>query len=255
MSEIQSLARGLKILNMFAESEQSIGITELAHELGIDKSSTSRLVKTLVNYEYVQPEKGSRRYILGKRINSMSWQVLNRMPIRDRAKPFLIDLMNESGECSHTAVYSQGKILVIDDIEAKASLRVVGGVGRRIPTYCTALGKCLLAFSDIPFPKELPAHTRYTITDPDKLHANLEVVYHKGYALDDEENEYGVRCIAAPVYDYSGEAIATIGISGPTVRVTPDRVATLAKMVMQAGEALSQELGYHGNQYPDYPSE
>lgn len=228
-----------------------MGITELAQALGIDKSSTSRLVQTLVKYDYVQPEQGSRRYIMGKRITSMSWQLLNRMPIRDRAKPFLLDLMRETGECSHTAVYSQGKVLVIDDIEAEASLRVVGGVGRRIPTYCTALGKSLLAFSEIPFPKELPAHTRFTITDMDKLRANIDVVCQHGYALDDEENEYGVRCIAAPVYDYSGQAIATIGISGPTVRVTPDRIELLAKMVMKAGESLSHELGYQGKHYPD----
>lgn len=242
MPEIQSLARGLKILDKLVEVERSLSITELSQALELDKSIVSRLVQTLVNYEYAQRDPGTRRYMLGKKITRMSWQLLNQMPIRDRAKPFLYSLMHATGECAHTAVYSEKQALVIDDVEASASLRVVGGIGRLIPLHCTAVGKCLLAFSNIPLPSELPARTHNTLTSIDRLLAHLDEIRQAGYALDDEENDYGVRCMAAPVYDHTRQAIACIGISGPTVRMTDDRLDALAAEVIAAAHSLSTQL-------------
>jgi IclR family KDG regulon transcriptional repressor len=244
VSEIQSLARGLIIMDLIANAENGMSITELAGFLDIDKSSASRLVRTLVNHEYVQPKTGSRCYILGKRLYRMSWQLLNRMPVREKAKPFLYRLVQTTGECAHTAVYSEGKTLVIDDVEAEASLRVAGRTGRLIPLHSTAIGKALLAFSNVPMPETLVAETARTLTDPAYLVEHLAAIREQGYALDDEEHEEHVRCIAAPVYDYTGIAIATIGISGPTVRVTDERIPTLARQVMDAARRLSAELGY-----------
>jgi IclR family KDG regulon transcriptional repressor len=221
-----------------------VSITELAAALDIDKSSASRLVKTLANYGYIQQKVGSRRYILGKRLYKMSWQLLNRMPVRAKAKPYLYRLVETTGECAHTAVYSEGKALVIDDVEAEASLRVSGGIGRLLSLHCTAVGKALLAFSDIPAPETLIRETSRTITDPARLAAHVAEIRAQGYALDDEEHEEGVRCIAAPVYDYTGIAIATIGISGPTVRVINECIPELARQVMEAAHHLSAELGY-----------
>ncbi|MCU0513463.1 MAG: IclR family transcriptional regulator [Anaerolineae bacterium] len=249
--EIQSLARGLHILDMFADSRQGLSITEIAAALHIDKSSASRLVRTLVNYGYVQPEAGSRRYILGRRLHAISWQLLNRIPVREQARPYLYRLVAETGECAHTAVYSQGKALMVDDVEAEASLRVVGGIGRLLPLHCTAVGKSLLAFSDLPLPADLPAHTPRTLTEPAALAAHLEAIRRQGYALDDEEHHSGVRCLAAPVYDLSGLLVGTIGISGPAVRVTPERIDALAARVTQAGHELSRELGFQGGYHTD----
>jgi DNA-binding IclR family transcriptional regulator len=225
MSEIQSLARGLIIVDLVANTEDGISITEIAATLGIDKSSASRLVKTLVSYDFLQQKPGSRRFILGKRLYQMSWQL-------------------QTGECSHTAVYSEGKALVIDDVEAEASLRVAGGIGRLIPLHCTAVGKGLLAFSEVPFPAELTVRTPRTITDLKALMDHLDQIRARGWAFDDEENDAGVRCIAAPVHDYTGMTIAVIGISGPSVRVTYERVPELAAQVMDAARQLSRDLGY-----------
>jgi DNA-binding IclR family transcriptional regulator len=141
MSYIQSLARGLTILDRLAEAEDGLSITELAEHLQIDKSSASRLMTTLVTHEFAQQKAGSRKFILGKRLFQMSWLLLNRMPVREKAKPFLYRLVAETGECAHTAVYAEGRALVIDDVEAETSLRVVGGVGRMIHLHCTAVGK------------------------------------------------------------------------------------------------------------------
>lgn len=242
LTEIQSLARGLQILNHMAESDGSLGVTELADLLAVDKSTASRLVKTLVAYDYVQPDPGSRRYVLGKKVVQLSWQVLNRLPLRDFTQPALMRLMQETGECSHVAVYSQKQVLVIEDVDSPAPLRVVSGAGRLIPMHCTALGKCLLAFAHIPLPTDLPMQTAYTIIDRATLQQHLDVVRAQGYAVDDEENHMGVRCIASPILDPGGEAVATVGISGPAVRVTRERIPELAALVVEAAGQLSTRL-------------
>ena len=248
MGEIQSLARGLHILNLIWQAGRSLGVTELALALGIDKSSASRLVKTMVQYGYLKPEPGSRRYVVGDRLYQIGWELVNRMPVREKARPYLYRLVKETGECAHTAVYSEGKALVIDDVEAEASLRVVGRTGRLIPLHCTAVGKSLLAFADLPLPAILERKMPATITDSETLRLHLLETQARGYSLDDEEHEPGVRCIAAPVYNFLGVAIASIGISGPAVRVTHERIMPLATHVRRVARELSTALGYLGDE-------
>ena len=100
MSEMQTLARGLQIIDLIAGADRALGITEMAKLLELDKSSVSRLVKTLVNYDYVQPDANSRGYVLGKRVRQISWHYLNRMPVREKAKPYLYRLVEQTGECA-----------------------------------------------------------------------------------------------------------------------------------------------------------
>jgi DNA-binding IclR family transcriptional regulator len=246
LAEIQSLGRGLKILDQLLESGGSMSITELSRQLDLDKSTVSRLMQTLVLHDYAQPDYGGRGYMLGKKFTRMSWQLLNQMPIRDQAKPFLFGLMHVTGECAHTAVYSEQQALVIDDVEAPASLRVVGGIGRLIPLHCTAVGKCLLAFAGVPLPTHRPARTPRTITSLGRMLDHLEEIRALGYALDDEENDAGVRCIAAPICDRTQQTIACIGISGPTVRMTNERLPLLTSQVMAAARDLSTQLQMAG---------
>lgn len=246
MSEIQSLARGLKILNLLAVSDDPVSVTDLARELGIDKSSALRLVQTLVAYGYAERDPSSRRYRLGPQIVRVSRSSLTRMPLRDEAKPFLRRLVDKTGECAHLAVLAQAQALYIDQVESSASLRVTTGVGTLAPLYCTALGKCLLAFGNgTPLPEQLRAFTPRTITDHTRLQLHLEQTRQQGYALDDEEYDYGVRCIAAPVYDYRSRVIGAIGISGPVGRVGLDRIPHFAQIVMDAAQELSARMSDH----------
>lgn len=246
MSEIQSLARGLKILDYILNANRGVGVTELAEALDLDKSTVSRLVSTLAQQQFLQHEPGSRRYVIGMRLYRASWQILHRWPLREIARPYLVQLVAETGECSHAAIYLAGKALVIDDVEGEATLRVAGQTGRRLPLHCTAVGKGLLAFAKVPIIGELSYRTPKTITDPEQLIPHLEDIRRQGYAVDDEEYDEGVRCIAAPVCDYTGMTIATIGVSGPSVRVTRERVGAMAQYVVQAARRLSAELGYRG---------
>lgn len=246
MSEIQSLARGLKLLELLAAGDDDVGVTELAGQMGIDKSSVSRLVQTLAAYGYAEQDPTSRRYRLGPQIVRLSRSLLTRMPLRDEAKPFLRALVNRTGECAHIAILAQGQALYIDQVESPASLRVTTGVGTLAPLHCTALGKCLLTFdSTAEMPAELPPFTARTITDHKSLAAHLEQTRRQGYAVDDEEYDYGVRCVAAPVYDFRGKAVGAIGISGPAGRVTLERMADFATIVKEVSQSLSNRMSFN----------
>jgi DNA-binding IclR family transcriptional regulator len=245
LSEIQSLARGLKIMELMAASADGAGVTELADQLGIDKSSASRLVQTLANYGYAEQDPVSRRYRLGPQVVRLSRSLLTRMPLRDEAKPFLRQLVERTGECAHVAILAQDQALYIDQVESPASLRVTTGVGTLAPLHSTALGKCLLAFgNNVEIPAMLPTFTPRTITNPDTLHAHLEQTRQQGYAVDDEEYDYGVRCVAAPVYDYRGKVIGAIGISGPAGRMGLDSISQFAEIVLEISRDLSDRMSF-----------
>lgn len=245
LSEIQSLARGLKIMELLAASSDPVSITELAAELGIDKSSASRLAQTLTIYGYAEQDAASRRYRLGPQVVRLSRSLLTRMPLRDEAKPFLRQLVERTGECAHLAILAQDQALYVDQVESPASLRVTTGVGTLAPLHCTALGKCLLAFDNgIALPAELPSFTPRTITDPQALHLHLEQTRRQGYAVDDEEYDFGVRCVAAPVFDYRGKVVGAIGISGPAGRMGLDRLPHFAQVVLGAARELSNRMSF-----------
>ena len=244
MYEIQSLARGLKILDLLGQNPDGASITELAEILGVDKGSASRLVSTLARYGYAEKDEVTRRYHPGPQVVSLSRSVLTRLPLREAAKPFLRQLMERTGECAHLAVPAQGKVLYIDQVESPATLRVNAEVGTMNPLHCTALGKALLAFGNIAMPTELVRFTTNTIRSKRTLAQHLEQVRQFGYAVDDEEFDPGVRCIAVPVLDFRGKLVGSIGISGPSSRVTPEKLHSLAAIVVEIGKALSERLTF-----------
>jgi IclR family transcriptional regulator, KDG regulon repressor len=244
MNEIQSLARGLKILGLLGQAQDGISITELANQLSVDKGSASRLVSTLARYGYAEKDDVTRRYHLGPQVVSLSRSVLIRLPLREAAKPYLRQMMERTGECAHLAIPAQGKVLYIDQVESPATLRVNAQVGTMNPLHCTALGKALLAFGDLEVPETLERYTPRTIKSKRALQQHLEEIRQVGYAVDDEEFDLGVRCIAVPIFDFRGKVIGSIGISGPASRVTPERLPVLAAVVVEIGKALSERMAF-----------
>ena len=243
MTIIQSLARGLEILDLLADAEQGMGIGEFANHLNVDKSSASRLLHTLASYGYAEQDADTRRFTLGPRVVTLSNRVLNRMPLRDHAHPFLRKLTHETGECSHLAILSQGKALYIDQVESPSILRVESEIGTMSPLHCTALGKVLLAFNRHAQVDALPMFTPRTITDPEALKLHIEQVRRQGYASDVEEHVPGVRCIAAPVYGFNGRVVGAIGISGPAGRVSYEKLPALTETLISLADDLSRRLG------------
>lgn len=244
MAEIQSLAKGLKILNLLEHSRQGMGTTEVANQLDIDKSSASRLLHTLANYGFVEQDEATARYLLGPQLVTLGQRLLNRITLRDHARPYLYELVDKTGECAHLAIQAQRQALYIDQVESTAALRVESEIGALAPLHCTALGKTLLAFGEGRIPDELQPYTRRTVVDRSSLAARLGQTGRRGYAIDDEEYNYGVRCVAAPVYDHQGKLVGAIGISGPSGRITLERIDEFGAVVKDVAGALSARLGY-----------
>ena len=244
MTEIQSLARGLRILDLLSQTQDGVSITELAEALLIDKGSASRLVATLANSGYAEKDEVTRRFHLGPQVVTLSRSVLTRLPLREAAKPFLRQMMERTGECAHLAVAAQGKVLYIDQVESPATLRVNAQIGTMNPLHCTALGKVLLAFGDTPIPDSLESHTPRTITNPQALQFELVQIRRQGYALDDEEFDAGIRCIAVPAIDFRGKLSGSLGISGPSTRITHERLPELSAILVEIGQALSERLSF-----------
>jgi IclR family transcriptional regulator, KDG regulon repressor len=244
LSEIKSLARGLTILDYLGQAEEGVGITELADKMDIDKGTASRLLATLANYGYAEKDLTTRRYRLGPQVVSLSRSVLQRMPLRETAKPYLRQLMERTGECSHLGVLAQGKVLYIDQVESPATLRVNAQVGHMAPMHCTALGKVLLAFNNLEIPETLESFTVRTLTNPEVLRMHLEHTRQQGYGMDDEEYDYGVRCVAVPVFDFRDKVIGAIGISGPAARMTLEKLPEMARIVMDVGQSLSDRMRF-----------
>lgn len=243
MSLIQSLDRGMRILDLLAAADDGLSVTQLAAALAIDKGSASRLVQTLAAHDLAQKDPVTRRYRLGARLAGLGERYLHQSPLPEAARPHLRRLAGQTGECAHLGIHWHAQVLYVAQVESPAALRVNADVGFTAPLHCTALGKVLLAFGAAPLPAECPACTPNTLTTPAALQADLEATRARGYALDDEEFDAGVRCIAAPVYDSTRRAVAALGISGPAARMAPDALPSLAAAVIEAARALSLSLG------------
>ena len=244
MTEIQTLARGLQIMNQLEDAPEGLSVTFIARKLQLEKSSVSRFLRTLHNYGYVEQDERTRRYRLGARLVALGQRRLRQFTLREQARPFLRRLVDETGECAHLAVLTRGQAFYVDQVDTSASLRVSTGIGTMAPLHCTALGKVLLAYDDIQPAEELPIYTPRTITEHTELNQQLERTRELGYALDDEEYTIGVRCLAAPVRGDGGVLAGAMGISGPAARLTPGRLPGMAQIVIDCARACSDELQY-----------
>lgn len=171
------------------------------------------------------------------------------LDLRRSARPHLERLAAETGETVHLSILSDDKALCIDKLDTSRSMRMASFVGFLDPLHCSGVGKALLAFQDEPVRQQLmtrmqfEAHTPHTITDPERLAAQVAEIRIRGYAIDDEEIEQGLRCVAAPIRDHSGAVTAAVSISGPTTRVTDANLADLVKAVQGCARAISRDLG------------
>lgn len=248
--EVQSLARGLNILAILAEAGKPMGVTEVAQALGVDKSSAFRLLSTLAGRGFVVQSDETRRYALGLQIVELSRQALDRIELRSVAKPLLKSLRDRVGESAHLAMMDAGHAVYVDVESSEANLNVHTEIGRRAPAHCTAIGKALIAhlpsedLERLVGQQALVRYTQRTITTMRELNPHLESVRERGYAVDDEEFDSGVRCVAAPVRDYRGKVIASVGVSGPASRIPLARIPSIGEGVVEIGQEISRLLGH-----------
>jgi IclR family KDG regulon transcriptional repressor len=252
---VQSVEHCLQLINALSGHEQGRGVTELSGELRLAKSTTHRLLQTLVGHSYVVQDPTSGRYHLGLKFLELGALVSDRLSIQKIARPYLQRLMEATNETVHLGVVEGHEVVYADKIECSHTIRMYSRVGRRSPLHCTALGKALLAHQpeatliDL-LQAGLPPHTARTITTARTLRAELRQIRQKGYAFDNEEFEEGLRCLAAPVRNHAGSVVASVGVAGPAGRIHPGRMSELIKLLQQAAEAVSTALGYRGRGVP-----
>lgn len=223
-----------------------VSVQQAADQIGTHRSAANRIMQELLAAEYAVPNAAGKGYRVGPAVQIHQGLTAEQRRLSELAHPYLVRLVDRTGECAHAAVAAGNTVTVIDDVETGQALRVVAGRGRKVPLHCTSAGKCLMAFGAASMPREMPARTKRTIVTAASMELHLAEIVQLGYAVDDEENDLGVRCISAPVFvGDAAPAIGCIGIDGPSVRVTSATIDRLGEIVATAAAELSSELGAH----------
>lgn len=246
---IQVAERLFQVIELLAE-HGPMGIMELSGLLGFHKSTTHRLVTSLQYMGYIRQDEESLKYALSLKFLDIGSRILEQTNMAALIHPALKKLSEQTGETVHLVQREGIEAVYIDKVESTASsIRMVSRVGSRIPLYCSGVGKALLA--ELPDPQiravwdssEIRRLTPHTITSFDALMERIGEVRERGYALDDEENEEGVRCIAVSLRDYHKEPVYALSISAPVGRMTDERILELRDRVLAFREELSKTLG------------
>lgn len=248
-TRLTSVANAARLLQAFTPEHPELGISDLAKRLGLAKSTVHRLASTLIEAKFLEQNQRTVKYQLGLAVFELGACVASRMDVSVQSIPYLESLMEQSGETVHLAILDETEVLYINKIESRQTIRMNSRIGRRGPVYCTGVGKALLAFQppeeiELLIASGLAQRTPNTITDPDKFRRHLSEVRERGYAIDDEEVEIGMRCLAAPIRDHSSKVIASISLCGPSQRLTRERLLAFAPSVIDTADTISARLGY-----------
>jgi IclR family transcriptional regulator, KDG regulon repressor len=246
---LSSVATAIALLKAFSEDEVEIGVSSLAKRLGVAKSTVHRLAVTLVSEGMLEQNPENERYRLGIALFGLGALVRRRMDVSTEAKTHLFALRESTGETVHLAVLHGTEIMYVYNLESTHAIRMRSDIGVRKPAYCTAEGVAMLAFHDPAVVDEVVAkglrpRTPKTNTDPQAFRRVLAEVRERGYAIEDEESEVGMRAIAAPIRNGSGEAVGAIGVAGPVPRLSEETLAAFAPRVLEVAEIISVRMGY-----------
>ena len=247
----KNLVKAFALLQAMVGRGGSLTLAELSQLDGIPKPTARRLLSSLSNLGMVR-EDGRGRYSLGPQCLVLGNAFLEGLDLRREARGVLGALMEKTGETCHLGIRDADRIVYVEKVESPQAVQLRSGVGFAAPLYSTALGKVMLAYGDEAdverlIGQVLQKRTPNTIVDAGSLRAEIEKVRELGFATDDAENEEGIRCVAAPVFDHKKVVIASISLSGPEHRIPLERLGELARDVKEASECLSERVGYrHG---------
>ncbi len=248
--KIGSVQRAIDILNLFGPQCPEMGTTEMARALGLHKSTTASLVSTLAANGFLSQNPDTRKYRLGLKLVERAFAMLDQVEIRQIAYPHLQELRNQWNETVNLGILDGPDMVYVERMLGTKALGMRSEVGRRAPAHSTGLGKAILSCLPLAQVRAfverygLPSITPKTITDPDTFFAELERTRERGYAIDDEENEIGGRCIAVPVFDHTGHPVAAVSVSAPTARLPLEDVPHVGAQVRETAKAISRGLGY-----------
>lgn len=247
-----SLVRGLAILSSFSEDEPLLGITDIAGKLELNKSTVHRYVHTLKTLGYLEQDEDTKKYRLGVRVMDLGVTVLGGMELRQVALPYLENLATTFGHTVNMAVLDQNEIIYVERVRTGKIGNFELHVGTRLPAYCTAMGKVLLAhlpageLERVLSTTALEQRGPNTITTAADLRAELERVCVQGFAINDEELAHGLRSVAAPVRSRRGEVVAAINMAvQASLTSRAQLVEDLAPPLLETAYMISRKLGYH----------
>jgi DNA-binding IclR family transcriptional regulator len=250
---VPALVRGLAILERIARSRRGLTFAQLTREFDFPKSSVHTLLLTLEREGYVQRDDETGRYMIGAKMVSFAGPTIDAVVLREKAAAQMHALAAELGMTSHLGILEGDAVSVVAKIEPPGHPQVATWIGKRVDVHCTSLGKCLTAhlpedqlerFID---GRRLLRHNENTIVSPALLRRELARTRALGYAVDDEEEEIGIRCIGAPILNWQGNIAAAVSITGSTSRIHSDTLDSIAGRVKQAALAISRELGFAGD--------
>lgn len=251
MSNVQSLERALTLLNILSDHPDGIQISRLAEKTGLSKSTIHRLLSTLLNMKYVTQDPKTEKYGLGYQVMYLSRNMTANSGLISSARPILESLCEDINETIHLCVEDNAEVVYIDKIESSQTIRMYSRIGSRNPMYCTGVGKILLSgmneeeFKQATVSIDFVKRTAKTIDSLEELQKEIERVKKQQYALDNIENEEGIRCIAAPICDFSGKIVASFSVSGPVHRITMERIHDeLIRKMRETSKKISQQLGH-----------
>ncbi len=247
---IHVIDRAAQILDCFGFDHQELSVSEIGAKTGLHRSTAHRILMALEYNDLIKQNPSTSKYHLGIKLFKLGHQAVSQLNLREICRPFLSRLMNDTKETIHLAVLDDDQVLYLDKVEGPHALRMPSRVGRYIPTYCTSLGKAMLSCLDDQEVKSilrrqtLKPHTENTVKNINQLLADLRSVRKRGYAVDNEEIEIGLRCVGAPLRDYTGGMVGAISVAAPSARLSEKNTPVIGRMVIAIAAEISEQLGF-----------
>ena len=244
-----ALDKGLNLLALVCDSPQPQRFTDLLKETKLPKATLHRLLGALVSHKLLAVDDRDGTYRVGLRALEMAQKSWEGLDIRGAAADEILWLGEETGETVHLAVLDDMEVVYIDKVESRQPIRMFSAVGKRGPLYCTGVGKAMAAFLEdgararIVERLSMKKFTANTFTARGAFLRHLDEIRERGYALDMEEHELGIRCAAAPIFDHRGEVVGGVSVTAPSFRLTPERLEKIAPFVVQAARRITRRLG------------
>jgi len=248
---INSVLRATQVLDAFTHEKTSFTHTELSQKLGINNASLTRILHTLVQANFLEKDLSTGTYRLAVKSFQIGSVYLSNVDFHTAAMPHLSELSAQYGETSNLAILNGNEVFFLDRVESSESIRLQSLVGSRLPAYCTALGKVLLAYQDNEFidqflrSTELKKYTPTTITDPELFKEHLKEIKKQGYAIDNNEHQPEFKSTAAPIMDNTAKVIAGISIIAPAHRLQDsNHFGKIIDSIVETADKISRRLGY-----------
>ena len=247
---IHVIDRAAQILDSFGFDHQELSVSEIGAKTGLHRSTAHRILMALEYNDLIKQNPDTGKYHLGIKLFKLGHQAVSQLNLREICRPFLMRIKNQTQETVHLAVLDDDQVLYLDKVEGPHALRMPSRVGRHIPTYCTSLGKAMLSCLDdhevknIFRSRVLRSFTVNTVKTLDRLLTDLRVIRRRGYSVDNEEIEIGLRCVGAPIKDHTGAMVGAISTAAPSARLAAQKIPGVGRLVMAVAAEISEQLGY-----------